>query len=228
MKIRIFHNPEKAWAARTARELEAYLAKRGHPACKKGADATVMIGGDGTVIHHKGDIEGILVGIGSKRSGICQLSRDSWKGGIERMLHAKPEETFMLEAVINGRKYDIMNDIAIRSADFRAVHTRVSCPYMDQGFFGDGINVCGRLGSTGYNRSLLGPVLLKSDAIVVAPIAPILQQPNALVMPFCRISIGCMESACCVIDGQHTVKMGKTIIIRKGKRILYGKDGLCL
>ncbi len=228
MNIKIFHNPKKEWAARTARELGNYLAKRGHAACKKGAGATVMVGGDGTVIHHKNDIEGILIGIGSKRSGICQLSRDNWKGRIERMLHTKPEELFMLEADISGRKHSVINDIAIRSTDFRAIHTRVSCPYIDQGFFGDGINVCGRLGSTGYNRSLFGPIVMKNDVIIIAPIAPILQQPNALVVPFCKISIGCLESACCVIDGQHTVKMGKTIEIRKGKRVLYGKDGLSL
>ena len=144
------------------------------------------------------------------------------------MLHTKPEELFMLEADISGRKHSVINDIAIRSTDFRAIHTRVSCPYIDQGFFGDGINVCGRLGSTGYNRSLFGPIVMKNDVIIIAPIAPILQQPNALVVPFCKISIGCLESACCVIDGQHTVKMGKTIEIRKGKRVLYGKDGLSL
>ncbi len=228
MKIKIFHNPKKGWAGKAAREVGAYLAKNGHAACKKGAGATVMIGGDGTVIHHKNDIEGILIGIGSKRSGICQLGRDGWKGRIGRMLHAKPEKLFMLEADISGRRYGVMNDISIRSPDFRAIHTRVSCPYVDQGFFGDGINVCGRLGSTGYNRSLFGPIVLSNDAIAIAPIAPILQQPNALVMPFCSISISCLESACCVIDGQHVVKMGKSIEVRKGRMILYGKDGLSL
>jgi NAD kinase len=183
----------------------------------------VIIGGDGTVIHHKNEIEGILIGIGSKRSGVCQLNRDGWKGSIEHMLRAKPEELFMLEAEIGARKYEAINDIAIRSPEFRAIHARVSCACLDQGFFGDGINVCGRLGSTGYNRSLFGPVMLKNDVIAIAPIAPILQQPNAVVMPYCAIKVGCLESACCVIDGQHTVRMGKEIEIRKGRKILYGK-----
>jgi NAD kinase len=223
MKIRILHNPKKAWAIKAAKEAASYLIGKRNRICKTGADATVIIGGDGTVIHHKNEIEGILVGIGSKRSGICQLNKDGWKENIERVLHAKPEELSMLEARISGRKYEAINDIAIRGPDFRAIHTRISCECGEWGFFGDGINVCARLGSTGYNKSLFGPMLLKNDIVAIAPIAPILQQPNAIVMPFCKISVNCLESACCVIDGQHTVKIGRGMEIRKGRKILYGK-----
>jgi NAD kinase len=222
MKIKILHNPKKAWATKAAAEAAACLSGRGNRICKTGADATVIIGGDGTVIHHKNEIEGVLIGIGSKRSGICQLNKDGWEKDIERMLHAKPEELFMLEATVNKRKYEAINDIAIRGPDFRAIHARVSCGCGEWGFFGDGINVCARLGSTGYNRSLFGPIMLKNDVVAIAPIAPILQQPNAIVMPFCKISVNCLEAACCVIDGQHVVRMGK-MEIRKGRKILYGK-----
>jgi NAD kinase len=223
MKIKIVHNLGKEWAARAAKAISRMLEAKGHRICRSGAGATVIIGGDGTVMHHKGEIEGILVGIGSKRSGICQLNRDEWETGLEQMLRSKPSEIHMLDIVINGKRHHALNDVAIRSPDFKAIHTRVSCGNFSQGFYGDGINVCSMIGSTGYNKSLLGPALLVEDAVAVTPIAPILQQPNAVVLPFSKITVSCLEKACCVIDGQHIAKIGKSIEIKKGRKILYGR-----
>ena len=222
MKIKIIHNPDKEWAARAAKAIGRALEAKGHAICRSGAGATVVIGGDGTVMHHKNDIEGILIGIGSKRSGICQLNRDEWETGLEQMLRSKPSGIHMLDIVINGKRHHALNDVAIRSPDFKAIHARVSCGNFSQGFYGDGINICSAIGSTGYNKSLLGPVLLVEDAVAITPIAPILQQPNAVVLPFSRITVSCLEKACCVIDGQHTVRIGKSVSITKGRKILYG------
>ena len=72
MKIKIIHNPLKHWTEEVKKELVRHLAAEGHKIVNKGADATVCIGGDGTVLYanYRKKLEGKVLGIGSKRSFI--------------------------------------------------------------------------------------------------------------------------------------------------------------
>ena len=221
MKVKILFNKTKGWAKMLYPEDRSYLEGKGHSICSRDCDATVVIGGDGTILYYKKEIEGILVGIGSKRSGICQTSRNNWKS-IARILDSKPEKVSTLKTVINGKAYFAINEISVRNREFRAIHTTVNYGGKTAKVFGDGVLVCTKIGSTAYNKSLLGPKL-KEDKMCITPIAEISKNRKSIVIDCCDIEIRTLEKACCVIDGNEIVDMGKRIKIGKGKDILYGR-----
>jgi NAD kinase len=221
MKIKILSNSTKDWAKRLYPEVKRYLEKRGYGIGKGRCGATVVIGGDGTIIYNKKWIEGILIGIGSKRSGICQISRNNWKS-MDKILDSRPETVNMLKARINGKEYSAINEIVVRNRDFRAIHTTVKCGNKTLKFFGDGILVCTRIGSTAYNRSLLGPRLMENK-MCITPIAEIGKNRKSIVIGYCDVEINVLERACCIIDGNEIMDIGNKIIIGEGSPILYGK-----
>ena len=222
MKVKVIFNSTKGWAKRLCPEVRAHLVKNGHMMGKGGCGATVIIGGDGTILYHKGEIEGILVGIGSKRSGICQLDRGNWKLGIGRMLRSRPDRISLLKTTINGKSYFAINEIAVRSREFRAIHTTVKHGKKTLKFFGDGVLVCTKIGSTAYNRSLLGPRLTR-DRFCITPIAEIGKNRKSAVFKYCPMTIKILEKSCCVIDGNEILDIGKKMKIEKGDSIIYGK-----
>ena len=221
MKIKILFNSTKDWAKRLYPEVKAYLEGKGYGIVNKDCDATVIIGGDGTILYHKKGIEGILIGIGSKRSGICQLRKENWKSGIMKILCSKPEKVSTLKLVINKKTYFAINEIVVRNRDFRAIHTTVKHGGKTFKFFGDGVLVCTRIGSTAYNRSLLGPIFNK-DRMCITPIAEISRNRKSIVLNYSDIGIKTLEKACCIIDGIEIIDSGKKIKIEKGKCLLYG------
>ncbi|MBI5224084.1 NAD(+)/NADH kinase [Candidatus Micrarchaeota archaeon] len=155
MKIKIIHNPTKQWATDLAKELNAKLKKIGHQIVRKGADATICIGGDGTILfaHHKGRLEGSVLGIGSKTSYICQLRNDNWKEQIERIL--SEHKTFLaltLQTSINGKKYVAINDFVIHASNYRVLDMEVEGVL----FEGDGVIVSTGVGSAAYAYSAGG------------------------------------------------------------------------
>ncbi len=80
MKLKLIPNPKKPWANELASELKALLSPA-HSFVRSGADATICIGGDGTILyaHYKGRLEGPVLGIGGDKSYICQLRKDNWR-----------------------------------------------------------------------------------------------------------------------------------------------------
>src|SRR5271157_3118471 len=88
MRIKIISNPKKQWAISLAKEISLFLAGLKHEIVKKGAESTICIGGDGTILYanHKGRIEGTVLGIGSDKSYICQIHRDDWRTGLSAVL----------------------------------------------------------------------------------------------------------------------------------------------
>ncbi|MCX6773884.1 MAG: hypothetical protein NTY68_02685 [Candidatus Micrarchaeota archaeon] len=221
MKIKILFNSTKDWAKRLYPEVKRYLKNKGHVICRGKCGATVVIGGDGTIIYNKKRIDGILVGIGSKRSGICQINRNNWKS-IDKILDSKPETVNMLKTRIDGKEYSAINEIVVRNRDFRAIHTTVKCGNKTLKLFGDGILVCTKIGSTAYNKALLGPIL-KENRVCITPIAEIGKNRKSIVIGYCPIAVRTLEKACCIIDGNEILDIGNGIIIGKGKPIVYGK-----
>ena len=51
MNIKVIHNPLKHWTKELEKELRKFLVSEGHNIVKKGAEVTVCIGGDGTVLY---------------------------------------------------------------------------------------------------------------------------------------------------------------------------------
>jgi NAD kinase len=107
MKLKLISNPRKLWAKALAREAALLLKRAGHSIVQHGADATVCIGGDGTILYANNQkrLEGTVLGIGSIKSYICQLRRQSWKNKLARLLARKKTVRIMTLDAHVGRKH---------------------------------------------------------------------------------------------------------------------------
>lgn len=226
MKIKLIHNPLKHWTDKAEKELKKFLVSRGHKIVKRGADATVCIGGDGTVLYanYKGRLEGKILGIGSKRSFVCQLRRDSWKMGILKKLKDKTVNLQALEAGLKGKKIAAINDVVVHTTDYRVIGINLQINNEKYEFKGDGIIVSSAVGSSSYAYSAGGKRLDPKDRrIVVVPIAPYRRKFKPKVVKGGEIKIKCDRKAAVIVDGifVRNMKMGETIKIKKGSMLKF-------
>lgn len=175
MKIKITSNPKKDWTAPLAEEVKKLLEDNLHEVVESGADATVCIGGDGTILyaHHQGDLEGTVLGIGTMKSYICQLTKDDWKDKILDVLQSEPFIVMTLRAEIDGKELTALNDFVVHAKDYRVLTIEVTRSGETSTFRGDGIIVSSSIGSPAYAYSAGGDELAPYERkIVVVPIAP--------------------------------------------------------
>ncbi len=220
MKIKLIHNPLKHWTEEVAVELRTFLLSKGRKIVKKGADATVCIGGDGTILYanHKKELEGKILGIGSGRSFICQLRKEDWKKKIMRKLKDKTVMLQSIEAKIDGKATRAINDFVVHTTDYRVIGMQVKINGKIHGFRGDGIIVSSAVGSSSYAYSAGGRRLDPKDKrMVVVPIAPYRRKFRPLVVSGKSIEISCDREAAVIVDGIYlrNLKKGKTIRIKK-------------
>ena len=131
-KIKIIPNYRKPWAKRLAKTVSVYLKKHGFEITHHNADATICIGGDGTIFYanHLSRISGAILGIGSKTSVVCQLRNDNWKNRLLRMLkNAKTEKRISLDVRSNTKNKSInaVNDVVIHANDYRIIRIFLEC-----------------------------------------------------------------------------------------------------
>jgi len=231
MKIKVIHNPLKHWTREVEKELRKFLVSSGHRIVRKGADATICIGGDGTVLYanYMGELEGNVLGIGSKRSFICQLRKESWKKMINRKLREKTVNLQILEARHKGKRIGAINDVVVHTTDYRVVGMEISINNEKHEFKGDGIIVSSAVGSSSYAYSAGGKRLKPKDRrIVVVPIAPYRRRFKPKVLGNEEIKIKCDRKAAIIVDGifVKTMKPGETIRIKKDGFIKFYR-GVC-
>ena len=157
MKIKVIHNPLKEWTRKTASEVRKLL--RGtHEIVEKGADVTICIGGDGTIFYanHQKRLEGVILGIGSKSSYICQLRRDNWKRKLYGKLNEKTDKVPILEYYVGGKKGTAINDAVVHTKDYRVVEIFADVDGKKSSFYGDGLIVSSAIGSSCYSYSAGG------------------------------------------------------------------------
>jgi len=228
MKIKIIPNPEKQWAVELAKEVEHLLVRYGHAMEEAGADATICIGGDGTILYsnHMKMLEGPAIGIGSRSSYICQLMRDGWKEQLPEMLEKKKTVDVMtLEADIGGKTQTAINDFVIHSKDYRVVELEVDDRKGKYKFLGDGIIVSSPMGSASYAYSaggaMLGPFERK---ISIVPICPYRRVFSPTVMGGdASIKLSAGRDCALIVDGifLQDLRKGETVVIKKGKDITF-------
>ncbi len=175
MKIKITSNPKKDWTAPLADEVAKLLEDNLHEVVEEGADATICIGGDGTILysHHQGELEGTVLGIGTMKSYICQITRDDWKDKIFDVLQSEPFTVMTLKAQVNGKELIALNDFVVHAKDYRVLTMEVSHSGETSKFRGDGIIVSSSIGSPAYAYSAGGEEFPPDERkIVVVPIAP--------------------------------------------------------
>ncbi len=211
MKAKIVYNKTKKWAAKSAKEVQSFLRTKKVKTVNKGADFTIVIGGDGTMLYHKKKLEGAVLGIGSKKSYVCQCRKENWKGKLSRFLK-KPryEERITLSVSVGGRKKDsAVNDVALLSPDHGMLPVKVTVDGNSCKMEGDGILVATPTGSTAYCYSCGGAMMEGAlDALQIVSVASHRRMFDPLVvLGSRRITLVSGTPAHLVVDGQRTMKL---------------------
>ncbi len=179
MRLKLIPNPKKPWAKELAAELKSLLSPS-HSFVRRGADATICIGGDGTILyaHYKGRLEGPVLGIGGEKSYICQLRRDNWKAGVASLLESGSLISVLTISCALGQKaYAVLNDAVIHAAHYRVAEMEVAIKagttVKKTRFEGDGMIISTPLGSAAYAFSAGGRRLAPTESkLSLVPICP--------------------------------------------------------
>ena len=227
MRIKLIPNPEKPWAVELADELKYYLEKHEHSVTNSGADATICIGGDGTILHsnHVGLLEGSVIGIGSNSSYICQLTRSTWKDRLAELLKGNNTNIMSLSAKINDKRFSAINDFVIHCADYRVVQIEVEIGDEKHLFLGDGIILSSAIGTAGYAYSAGADKLEpKERKISVVPICPYRRAFSPVILnEDAEITIRVNRECAFIVDGisAGSLKHGSMLSVQKGKDLMF-------
>jgi len=224
MRIKIISNPKKGWAKRLSHQVRSLLEKHGYELTEKDPDATLCIGGDGTILYanHMGMIEGAVLGIGGKTSFVCQIRNSSWKKELLSILSKnKTENLMMLEAGTGAKKLRALNDFVIHTPDYRVVTIYLKINGKEHSFEGDGVIISSAVGSAGYAYSAGGKKLKPTaKKIAVVPICPYKRAFKPIVLePGTKVRIRCDRESAFILDGmfiRHLKKNERITITGNG------------
>ena len=226
MKAKILCNKKKDWAVKISREVSDFLKSAKVQEVPKGADLTIVIGGDGTILYYKNELEGAIFGIGSESSHICQSRSENWKPRLQSFLkNPRAEERILLSVSLEGKEIAFaINDAAFLSRDHNMLHISVDVGGSECTYPGDGLVVSTPTGSTAYAYSAGGVAMDESlDAFEIVPLAPFKRAFDPMVISAQReIRISTGEPCHLLIDGQQLFQLKEKtpVTIRKHKRKL--------
>ncbi len=205
----------------------------------------IVLGGDGTLLHAALDFVEYnipILGINLGTLGfLTALEKDEVWEGLDRLMadDYKIEHRMMLLGTVYKRGEKVrealaLNDIIVTRSGFsRLVETKVFINgEMVDNYAGDGVIASTPTGSTGYNLSAGGPVVLpETELMVVTPICPhSLTARSMVVSPEdeIRIEVGRRrktqpEEALVTYDGQTVVELesGDAIKIRRAPQQVH-------
>lgn len=213
-------------------------------------DLIVVIGGDGTFLSAArtfADKEVPLLGINSGNLGfLSQFSIDQIEKSFEKLFNEdyRIEERLMLQAFDNlekpGKIYTALNDIVIKRGALSSplvlsVHVG---EHKVNDFLGDGLIVSTPTGSTAYNLSVGGPIIVPCmKAMVLSPISshslamrPVVIPENEVVKITIANSPGIVYLNA---DGQEYTQLdeGHILYVKKAdfkaRLLLLGKNEDC-
>lgn len=209
----------------------------------EGVECAIVLGGDGTIIRaatnlYEYDIPILGVNMGTL-GFLAEIEKQNLIEALD-MLFAndyKLEERFLLSGTVfhNNMKLEEgklgLNDIVITRSGFSRIislEIYVNDKLVDN-FRGDGVIISTPTGSTGYNLSAGGPVLIpQAGAVVITPICPhSLTARSIVVSDQDEIKVIVVQSkktqeeeAIATYDGNYVVEMKAEdgIIIRKAPK----------
>lgn len=187
-----------------------------------GADALIVLGGDGTILScaSMAAESGVpILGINLGTLGfLAEVEKNEAEFAVKALLNGsyRIEERFMLEASVIRDKKEVykktaLNDFVVSRSSFRRmISTSV---YIDSSlvasYDGDGLILSTPTGSTGYNLSAGGPIIDTAlFAGVITPICPHTSFASSIVVPAektVRVCLGDSFSKHSMLttDGQH-------------------------
>ena len=247
-KFYIITNQEKDVNYENTNKIRAYLISRGRQ-CQTPLDGPIrpdtqciiVLGGDGTLLHAALDYVGYdipILGVNLGTLGfLTSLEKDEIFEGLDRLManQYQVEHRMMLKGVVYKHGKQAMealalNDIIVTRSGFsRLVETKLYINDILAGdYAGDGVIVSTPTGSTGYNLSAGGPVVLpETELMAITPICPhSLTARSIIVSPGdkIRIEVGRRrksqpEEALVTYDGQTVVDLesGDVIHIERAR-----------
>ncbi len=229
-RIRILPNYRKEWAQVLAKKVAHNLQSHGFLVAHRNVDATICIGGDGTIFYanHQKRIQGAVLGIGSKTSALCQLRKDNWKKGIISILaDGRTEKRLTLTVEVGKKQFSVLNDVVLHTHDYRVITVSMRMNGSSYLFEGDGIITATPMGSTAYAYSAGGKILKTSARkIQVVPICPYKRTIQPIIMgENTGITVSADRSSDLIIDGIYIkrLKPKTTVSIKQGEDIRFLK-----
>ena len=227
MKIKIIPNPKKPWAVKLAQRVKRFLGRK-HRTVNNNADATVCIGGDGTILYanHQKRLGGRVLGIGGDKSYICQLHRNSWQSSLLWILEkGKGTNIMSLNCNVGKKNFTALNDFVIHATNYRVVEMDVSVNGRRTSFEGDGMIISSPLGSAAYAYSAGGKKLGPTERkISLVPICPYKRAFSPKILnEKDTISVRVGSDCAFIIDGIFVRHLRKNEIVRikKGSDIPF-------
>jgi NAD+ kinase len=171
--------PEREWAKHELRGDEGFTRVGDDEIAA--ADACLVLGGDGTILRTMGRLIGSGVptmGINYGQVGfLAALQKETWRGELPPILagHYRVIELTTLEARHEGRRFSAVNDVVLSRVTPRHVlelSYEVSGTHVGE-ILCDGMIVSSPAGSTAYNLSCDGPLVVwDANVLVLNFIAP--------------------------------------------------------
>ncbi len=203
------------------------------------ADAILVLGGDGTLLHTVRLLSGREVPIlGVNQGGLGFLTAvtvSEMYPLLEKLISGdfKIEERMLLSVKIlrNGETVisdSVLNDVVVKGTSARLVklETQINKEYVTT-YRADGLIVATPTGSTAYSLSAAGPILHPTiHSIIVAPICPFNLTNRPVVIPdwmTVEVTTHGDTEFVLTLDGQVDlpVKSGDTLEIRRSKESVY-------
>jgi NAD+ kinase len=207
-------------------------------------ECAIVLGGDGTIIQTANDLMTYnipILGVNLGTLGfLAEIETQNIEQALERLFRDdyRIENRLMLEGITvynpmnqkpccNSPGY-ALNDIVITRKGFSRIISLgiyVNDELVDN-FLGDGVVVSTPTGSTAYNLSAGGPIVItKADVMVITPICPHSLSPRSIVVSaedMIKVIVGKSKKtqeaeAIACFDGNKVVELGTddTILIKK-------------
>lgn len=238
MDLLFASNPQRPQTGGVMRRLMGLAAARGC-SCRAvgdgqerawGADALVVVGGDGSLIHNadlavRYDIP--LLGVHSGRVGfLAETDEARFPEALARLTEGdfRVERRAMLSCSVNGGEpYRCLNDFLVFKHSFSGVaQIELWIDGLPAGtVFGDGVVVATPTGATAYSLSAGGPILAAGhEAMVITPICshtlymrPIVADMSAVV------TLHILDRGVVAADGERVRELhdGDTVSVTKSE-----------
>ena len=185
-------------------------------------DLAIVLGGDGTMLRALKRFLGAgvaVLGVNYGRVGfLAGVPQDDLEGGLTRVFNGDfvTVELPTLEAELGGERHPAVNDVVVASALLgRMVELRWAIAGEDLGSVPcDGLICCTPSGSTAYNLSNGGPVLVWGlDAMAITFVAPHSLHARPMVVPRSRDLEVTNETVdvpvAVIVDGHQVGQLGQ-------------------
>lgn len=240
----IVANSGKPLAMKVKKEMSKWLVSQGQTVIeeerrKMSARFVISLGGDGTAIHtvSKYSVHGVVtvpLNVGGGVGFVTIGNANNWKMVLKKIISGNfmIEKRLGLELLYKGKKYGpFANDVVLKqNVSMTTFRMKVDDQVIYKGAMADGFIISAPTGSTGYNLSAKGPVVVPGqlECILVTPMYPDQFNIVPLVMNYdVAIEISILDSKSSgfvelIADGNKIgkVSVGEEIIVRKHKEKL--------